>query len=407
VSQKSRDISVAVFHPRLGFGGSEAFAMWTLEALKHDYRIALVAGGRIDLPALNAFYGTSIDEGECETVEVPIPWPLDKGDWGAALRGAFVERGMRQHVGRFDVALSAYNIARFGRPALHHLADFSWDESVRRNLDPSPSGLRGVFHKIRFLRKGYLGISTMISGGQDADTSYDRGLVLANSHWSKELLRRRFRIESRVLYPPVMMSAPRVAPDKKVRRFVCLGRIYPEKRIEVAIQILKAVRARDHRDLKLHIIGDTSETTYGRHIEKIARAEDDWVVLEGRQFGEAKARVLSESAFAIHARPGEAFGIAVAEMITAGCIPFVPAEGGPAEIVESHPALLYRTPEEAVDRIIAVLADRDLEASLRGYLDERAKVFSRESFICGIRGAMAQFVEDRMSSSALIQSQVS
>jgi hypothetical protein len=29
----------------MGFGGSEAVAMWTLEALKRDYRIALVARG--------------------------------------------------------------------------------------------------------------------------------------------------------------------------------------------------------------------------------------------------------------------------------------------------------------------------------------------------------------------------
>lgn len=38
-------------HPRLRFGGSEAFATWTLEALTGDYRIALVIVGAIDLPA--------------------------------------------------------------------------------------------------------------------------------------------------------------------------------------------------------------------------------------------------------------------------------------------------------------------------------------------------------------------
>ena len=57
----------------------------------------------------------------------------------------------------------------------------------------------------------------------------------------------------------------------------------------------------------------------------------------------------------IHARPGEAFGIAIAEMIVAGCLPFVPAEGGPSEIVDHNPALVYDTVDEAVEKIDSML----------------------------------------------------
>jgi glycosyltransferase involved in cell wall biosynthesis len=367
--------------------------MWTLEALKRDYRIALLAGGRINLPDLNAFYGTAIESSECEIVELRLPWPLAKVEWGAALRGAFVNRSMRSHFDRFDVLVSAYNVTDFGRPAIHHLADFSWDETLRRHYDPPPRGLRGVLHTNRPLRQGYLALTKTIGGGRTSDFA-NVGLILANSIWSRELLRERYGIETEVVYPPVMMRVMGLSPERKSHRFVCLGRIYPEKRIEQLFEIIKAVRGRGH-NVTLHVVGDTHETVYGRKIEQLSQAEGNWIVLEGRQFGQTKARLLSESAYGIHARPGEAFGIAIAEMITAGCLPFVPAEGGPAEIVDHNPALVYETPDEAVEKIDSMLKNPSLEAATRAFIEQRAKKFSAENFMRDIRGVVGEFAAVR------------
>jgi glycosyltransferase involved in cell wall biosynthesis len=386
-----RRSAIGVFHPRMGRGGSESFAMWTLEALKSDYRVALIAGGRIDLPDLNTFYGTAIESRECETVELDLPWPLAKVEWGAALRGAFADRSLRRLLDRFDVLISAYNVADFGRPAIHHLADFSWDETIRRRFDPLPSGFRRVIHTNQLLRRGYLALSKMIAGHRTQDDFANAGLILANSTWSQGLLRERYGTESEVVYPPVMMQVKGVPPERKIRRFVCLGRIYPEKRIEWIVEIIKAVRDRGH-EVSLHIVGDTGETGYGRKIEQRCRAEGNWIVLEGRQFGEAKARLLEESAYGIHARAGEAFGIAIAEMIVAGCLPFVRAEGGPAEIVGNTAALLYHTPDEAVEKIDSMLKDASLEAATRAFIKQRAQKFSVESFMRDIRRVVGEFV---------------
>ncbi len=386
---RSGKASVAVLHPRMGFGGSEAFAMWTLEALKDDCRVALVAGGRINLSELNAFYGTAIDSDECEIVELRLPWPLAKVEWGAALRGAFVNRSMRRHLDRFDILISAYNIVDLGRPAIHHLADFSWDETLRRHYDPAPAGLRRVFHTNRTLRQGYLALTKTIAR-QRTDDFGNAGLILANSIWSKALLRDRYGIETEVVYPPVMTRVMGLSPERKSRHFICLGRIYPEKRIEQIIEIIGAVRDRGH-DLTLHIVGDTRETAYGRQIEQLCQAERSWIVLEGRQFGQTKARLLSESAYGIHARPGEAFGIAVAEMIVAGCLPFVHAEGGPAEIVGHHGALVYDTPDEAVKKIDSMLKNSSLEAATRAFIEQRAQKFSAEHFMHDIRRVVGEF----------------
>jgi hypothetical protein len=43
----------------VGWGGSEAAVLWTLEVLKHDYEATLIIGGGLfDLDRLNEYYGT-------------------------------------------------------------------------------------------------------------------------------------------------------------------------------------------------------------------------------------------------------------------------------------------------------------------------------------------------------------
>ncbi len=372
--------------------------MWTLEALKRDYRIALIAGGRIDLAALNSFYGTSIGADDCQTLEIPLPWPLAKADWGAALRGALVSRGMRRYFDCFDVLINTYNIGDFGRPGIHFVADLSWDEALRRSGDPPPTGTRRLLHLSPLLRRGYLALSNGIAGPSSDRNVCNLGVVIANSGWTKEILDRRHGIQAQVLYPPVTMRAVQVPSERKLRRFVCVGRISPEKRIERMIEILKAVRGRGH-DVELHIIGDAGDTAYGWQFEQRCGCEGGWIVLHGRQCGETKDRLIAESAFGIHARAKEPFGIAVAEMVKAGCITFAPAEGGPAEIL-GHDALLYTDSKEAVEKICAVLSCPTLLVALREHLKRQAEKFSVETFMRGIRHVVEDFIASRQERSS-------
>jgi len=368
--------------------------MWTLEALKSDYRVALLAGGRIDLAALNQSYGTSVEPFECETVAIPLPWPLANADWGAALRGAFLWRSMRKFFKHYDVLINSYNLGEFDRPGIHFLADFSWDEDLRRNAEPIPRGLRGIVHLNAPIRRGYLALARALAGPKLQGSESEIGLVIANYHWTRNVLRRRHGIESRVLYPPVSVCEPPGARARRRGRFICLGRISPEKRIERIVEILKAVRSRGHQ-VELHIVGDTRETVYGQKVERSCRHEGDWIVLYGRQLGQNKARLLSESDFGIHARVEEPFGIAVAEMVAAGCLPFVPAVGGPAEIVEHNPYLTFNTVDDAVMKIDAMLTNPDLERETRAAILRRARDFSTESFKGGIRSVVSEFLESQ------------
>jgi hypothetical protein len=128
--------SIAIFHPRMGLGGSEAVVMWTLEALRRDYCVALIAGGCFDLDALNSFYGTLIDLGACKIIQISLPWPLARANWGAALRGALVSRLRRRYFDRYDILIGAYNFGDFGRPGIHLLSDFPGTKNCVNSLIP-------------------------------------------------------------------------------------------------------------------------------------------------------------------------------------------------------------------------------------------------------------------------------
>jgi glycosyltransferase involved in cell wall biosynthesis len=214
-------------------------------------------------------------------------------------------------------------------------------------------------------------------------------VIIANSRWSADVLKKRHGAAAEVLYPPVPGEFPSVVPPEKENGFVCLGRIAPEKRVEQAVEIVEAVRNRGH-DVHLHVIGGLGGD-YGDSIRRLCETRKSWVSLEGPLYGKQKCEMLSRHRYGIHACRGEAFGIAVAEMVKAGCIPFVPAEGGAAEIV-NHSALTYANVEEAADKIDAVLRQEALQDDLRGHLALRGQQFSPQRFMEGIRKAVEEFL---------------
>lgn len=73
---------------------------------------------------------------------------------------------------------------------------------------------------------------------------------------------------------------------------------------------------------------------------------------------------LSTHTFALHAMVDEPYGMAVAEMVLAGCITFVHDSGGQVEIV-SQPQARYSDTEDAINKICAVMADEELKGKLR------------------------------------------
>lgn len=390
-------LSVLVCHPWMGFGGSEATTMWTIQALQeHGAQVTFVTASDFDPERFNRVYGTSVDASRLIFQRAPRLPGLRNGARLAHLQSGFFQRHCREIAPLFDICVSGYNLIDFGRPGIQLIGDYTFSESLRRDIDPDANRL--TRHRDHFLRRFYLALGDWLRGDVGRPLPSRGDLVLANSDWTRDILESENVGLSRcpVLFPPVMYTpATPPALDGDARRapfsFACLGRICPEKRIDSIIRILGRVREAGY-PVTLAIAGSADSETYGAEISALAREAGDWVTLTGFLASVERDRLLAGTAFGIHARPAEAFGIAVAEMAGSGCIPFVPDMGGPAEIVDNA-QLRFRTESEAVEKIIAVLSRPETHDSLRRDLAASMHRFRPAQFMADFINLVGQFLK--------------
>ena len=380
---------VAVIHPQLRYGGSETGPLWTIEALKRHHDVMLITGGKVDLPRLNAYYGTDLRPGEFTIHEVRLPLGLHRTAKFAGLRGALFTRECRRLAPRFDVVTFHYNPCDLGVPLIQFVADFSFAPKLQQAFDPSLTTVRPWWYGDTVLRRAYLGLCDRLAPSRAEN--WKKNATVANSRWTAGLLEREFGlITRRVQFPPVPGNFPAVSWDEKENGFVCIGRVVPEKRMDAVIGILDQVRQHGF-DIHLHILGGLDDSPFAKKVQALASRHRDWVFLEGRVAGKAKRELMARHKFGINGREAEPFGIAVAELVKAGCLTFVPNGGGQTEIVD-HPSLTFENDDDAIDKIVSVLESPALQAALVGHLRERSRELSTERFQDTVRSLVAEFL---------------
>jgi len=388
MSEEKKRLKIAVIHPRLGFGGSETGAMWSTEALKNDHDVTLITGGKIDLERLNAYYGTDLRPGELRVLEVPLLFGLHRHRILAGLHGALFLRACRRIAKSFDVVTWHYNPCDFGVLSIQFVADFSFAPALQHKLDPASLSVRSWWYDDTLLRKAYLGICHSLAPSHPEN--WKKNVTVANSRWTADILKREFGlIADRVQFPPVPGDFPIVRWEEKDPGFVCVGSIFPEKRMDAVIGILERVRERGY-DLHLHILGGLDDSPFAKKIQVLAEQRRNWVFLEGRVVGAKKRELMAQHKFGINGRQNEPFGIAVAELVRAGCITFVPDGGGQTEIT-NHPSLVFANDDDAVEKIVSVLENQGLQESLVEHLRARREELSTEGFQKMIRTLVAEF----------------
>jgi glycosyltransferase involved in cell wall biosynthesis len=388
---------VAVVHPRLIVGGgSEACALWILEALKNDYHVTLMTSNAVDLSEFNAFYHTDLKAGDVSLVRISPPKFLDSPKVFAALRACRLARFCKENGALYDVMISAYNQMDFGRSGIQYILDPNYNQEMLSLLNPSPRWWKKWFYLDSVIRILYMRLSSRLAGY--TDEGMKKNLTLVDSDWTGRLVRQHFGLATTTLYPPVFDQFPEIRWEKREMGFVCMGRIVPDKRIETIIRILSAVRGKVG-GLHLHIVGKAGDKGYARRLKALVRREEDWIFWEEGVTAEKKRQLLINHRFGIHGKTNEPFGIAPAEMVQAGAIVWVPEGGGQTEIV-AHERLTYSDEGDAVEKISGVIRDPSLQSMLRGHLREQARRFSLNSFLDSIRAFTARCLEENAKRSA-------
>jgi len=387
---KEKDgFKIAIIHPHLvPRGGSEARALWMAEALKDDHSVTLVTMGKVNLAELNQYYGTKLQEHDIGLMEIPIPRVFtNRFD---ALRGYPLARYCKKISSEFEVMISSYGVMDFGRQGIQFIADVAFDDVLRRKFDQKPSTLKSIVYQKSFFRDIYLEFGRILAG--TSKDGWRNNVTIANSRWTAAIMRDYFSINAGVIYPPVRQQFPEVAWGKKEDGFVYVGRLVPEKRIHIVIEILSQVRKRGH-DVHFHIVGPKGDEAYWDVLQNLCGQNKHWVSLDGPMAGEEKEQFIAAHKFGINGRINEAFGIAVAEMVKAGCIVWVPNGGGQTEIVRNR-TLTFDSTEDAICKMDRVLVDESLQRELLSHLSRQANRFGVDMFKSGIKVLFDEYLEN-------------
>lgn len=366
-------------------GGAEVVCVRALEALQSNFDVTLFSLDSPDFDALNRFCGTSISP-----VSVRRPTGLGpafnalvencnratNGRCGAhiKLKAAMLSRLVRRRTGGFDVRISTSDEMALPAPSIQyiHFPRFN------NRLHDGPTGAEGP------ASGAYDWFCTRVAG-ITTDRLRDASL-LANSAWTADVFEDQYGIRPAVLHPPVDTAGFEDVPwSERERGFVMSGRISPDKHVLQVVDIVSRLHERGH-DVHLHIVGPTTDRNraYRRRVER--KAENyDYVTLEGAVPRDELISLISTHRYGIHGKPYEHFGLAVAEFIVGGAIPFVPDSGGQASLVDERDELLYSTPEMGVDKIERVLEDPTLQSALRNSLSKRADDFGVAEFQQALR----------------------
>lgn len=378
---------IAVVHPHISCaGGSESRALWTVQALQDEFDVTLISMGELNIDELNHYYGTNLSTNYLKLIEIPFPRLI--GRHLSAIRGYPLSRYCRKNAPKYDVMISAYNFMDFGRIGIQFLGDFSFDDNIRNLLHPT------IKKNFRFasIRKVLKCPYTILAERLHGDT-WERmigNLTIANSVWSQQLLKERFGIQAKVIYPPVSEIVNNIAWEKREDGFVMIGRISPEKRHALVIQSIRKLRKKGY-DIHLHLVGDVNDKVNKKYINDLrclVGEDESFIHFEGRLSGKMKQLLINRHKYGVSACKNEAFGIAIVEMIKGGCIVFVPNSGGQVEIID-NPLLLFQDADIDQKILNTITSDKD-QKSLRKHLLDQSKKFSSQIFMNEVKSLIKE-----------------
>jgi glycosyltransferase involved in cell wall biosynthesis len=372
----ARRRSIAIYYPYFLGGGAEAVCLWMLQALCQDYDLTLYTLGALDWEGMNRFYGTDLGDDRL-TVKALLPHFL--APWGNQWVANFplfrkwvihgVLRWFKATTQGYDLVMSGYNGADLGRRGIQYI------------------------HWIKVLEGGKQNCNWL---SQFSLANLQKNISLVNSRSVAESVRSTYGIPSQVVYPPVVIPVSQVSWAEKTDGFICSGRLVAAKSPHRVIEILQQVRQKGY-PIHLHLTGGGGGVYaqgYQRFLMDLIAKNKDWITLHQNLSYQAYAELLSTCRYGIHIKQ-EPFGIAIAEMVKAGILPFVRSEGGQVEIVGEEAALLFSNDGEAVEKIIQVLSRPDLQQATIDRLQQCKALFSADRFCQEIQQVVAQYFGDR------------
>ena len=385
-------MKVLIYHkmfPPFLAGGAFQPLMFIAE-LQKSCDVTLAVNDDANLEKAAEMSGVAIDPGKLKVVK------LDSGkgfasrhEWYAALVRT---RKLKKLAKDADVCISTANVIDFGRGAHHFiylLSQFAgaafYDYLMGRGGGMGP---RRLFR--RFSTSIYENIVKPLFGVRSVRRIFadPKERIYPTSKYVEKILEGYFGpFNSEVFYPPTTFEFRDASVPRDPLLAIYVGRIFAPKRITDIVETVEKARTLAGKDLKLHIAGQLVESPYIDNLKRLEK-ERPWLKLVGPVYGRDKERFMLSATYALHAERDEAFGIAIAEYLKAGCIPLVPDAGGPREIV-ARKELEFRTVDQAARTLADLVLDADFRDAMRTHCAERGREFTVDAYVARERRLMS------------------
>lgn len=377
---------IAIIHPEITGGGSESVLAWTLEALKEKYEITIISIDKLDVNFINAFYMTQLNSNDFKLLRVfrfmsffPKKFYL--------LKRHLIAFYCKKNIKKYDLFFSTQNELDFGVAGIQYI-HFPVHRSQFINDLTAPLQQENFF-----FQRIYIKVIDTILPLYTAGIQKNRSIV--NSAWTGDVVHQVYGLASDVIFPPVLSDSIPQPFESRKKGFVCIGWIRPEKELEKIITIISKSRQNSYTDLTLEIIGPTWDKVYAEKIKAIAMRKGNWISFHGELNRKDLVELISKYRFGVHGFKNEHFGIAVAEMVKAGCIVFVPNGGGQREIINYDQRLIYSTIEDAVEKITHVMESQELQHQISNKMCIIGKQFSPLVFMQKIQQTVNEVIDQQ------------
>jgi glycosyltransferase involved in cell wall biosynthesis len=364
---------VAVLHNTLDHrGGADAVCLHVCGALQDRHDVTLFTLSRSSLVDLARQFDVQVD--------VPVERPpanhrlcrafdaaSDRFGPQLPARSVLLRWLFRRHADRFDVAVSTANEFDLPLPSVQYVHFPQFNRGRLPATHPHPGG--GSADRVW----------TRLAGLANHRLPADAAL-LANSAWTADAVEAAYGRRPAVLHPPVdPVPDPRPWAERE-DGIVVLGRLAPDKRVLRAVRIADGVRARGH-DIHLHLVGSVSPANRG-YVRRVAAAAADreYVHLDRDAPRERVERLLATHRYGLACKPGEHFGMAVAECVAAGMVVFAPDTGGQREVLDGRADRLFDSTPDAVATVAGAIRRGDRPTLPRDrYASTRFRAAVRET----------------------------
>jgi glycosyltransferase involved in cell wall biosynthesis len=165
--------------------------------------------------------------------------------------------------------------------------------------------------------------------------SYNGKLVLANSHYTANEIKKYSQKNVEVLYPPFASSISAIG--SKTTKNIQENLVVTTSRLEAnkLLERIPQIASQTNSNIQFAIIGRLYTQEILTNLQKIVKklGLNDRVKFYPNATAEKKIELLKKAKIYLHTMVGEHFGISIVEAMALGCIPIVHDSGGMREFV--------------------------------------------------------------------------